>query len=261
MKFLLLLVSSVVIAYGCKPVDRSESETQSLRKIAKGLEAITVSKKLTDSLSVRQVVKQAVDDGQLEDLKKLLKKGGDLSDDVALAYYRAIKERKLLLHSRIREKNMVLSHIGDHPMHPEEITLIERTAKISAEIVEEYTSLVKRTTNQISEIVQSTTNDKMDTAISLCCRESKLTNTGLPKNKKAFGQVLNNSNNFGRSLDFGNDGALAASSRLDKYKNVDALYDPVIKARRAIHNFMELNVELSKTLKNYNDTLLETIPN
>ena len=260
MKAPLSLVFCFIIICGCKPDNRSESEIQGLGKIGKGLDNLTKTKKLADSLSIKEAVKKAVNDGELDDFKKLLKQGGDLSNEATLAYYRSIKKKKEVLFRQMDKNKKILSYTGDRALTRDEVVLIEVMANRSAEIVGEYIALVKKTTNQISEVVGSTDTNKFDVALSLCCRESKLAYSTLQKNKETFAQILNDSNNFGRTISWSSE-TLTASSRLDKYNNIIVLHDANIKARIAIQKLMSTSAELSKTIEHYNNTLLDVIPN
>ena len=93
-KFVLALVSCVVIAYGCKPVDHSQSEEKGLgTALKKGAKHLFKTGKLSDEVLVNiKKLSKVSDDATEKQLKEILKKGGDQADEAVLAYNRAYED-------------------------------------------------------------------------------------------------------------------------------------------------------------------------
>lgn len=101
MKVLLSLVSCVVIAYGCKPVDHSESEEKGLRTLLKkGAKHLSSGGQLSDETlaGIGKISKNAdPDSAYFKKMKKILAKGGSEltpdADKAILAYRRGYTEQ------------------------------------------------------------------------------------------------------------------------------------------------------------------------
>lgn len=97
MKFLLSLIFCIVIAYGCKPVDHSQSEDKGLgTALKKGAKHLFKTGKLSgEVLANIKKLSKISDDATEKELKEILKKGGEKADEAVLAYNRAYDDRLL----------------------------------------------------------------------------------------------------------------------------------------------------------------------
>ena len=91
MKSLLFSIYCVVIVYGCKPVDHSQSEEKGIVNIAKQVAKKFKKAKKLDEVVIRSIKKLAKTDDQagIDNMKMLLQKGGKQADQATLAYRRA----------------------------------------------------------------------------------------------------------------------------------------------------------------------------
>ena len=160
MKFLLSLISCVVIAYGCKPIDHSESEEKGLGTLFKqGAKKLTKAGKLSDEVAT-SIQKLAKTDDQtgIDNMKRILKQGGAEADEAALAYRRAYDAEILKWNEKmtyLRSRHDLWEEL--QPLNQEDtlvdLAKLSKTRKEIRDHLGKLDELINRRSNQIEKMV------------------------------------------------------------------------------------------------------------
>lgn len=172
-----ILAIMVISLFGCKPIAHSGAEDKSLSRAGKAIvdEVLTKTQKLAKSRTVENAIRRAVSDGELDDLKKLIKKGDELADAASLAYYQELERKQRVWAGAMnRFRNSILFEDEVRGSVLKDIEHLNQIATRTAEEVRKYSSKLETTALQIDEIVRSVDGNKFDTAFDLCCREAIL---------------------------------------------------------------------------------------
>lgn len=232
----MLYMLLMLVVFACKPADRSQSEGKFANQLRKSVDALTKTQKLANKRVVKDAVKKAVDEGELDDLKKILKKGDKLSDAASLAYYRVFQEKQK---SFIKEVNFQLSRI--HHMWS---NFGEKTSTVSPDFVEDLIVYMKLTTKQLwdhssllerkilqeDDLIKSLSSQqpKFDFVFGLCCRKSTLPEP-VSKSSRTLSIVLDEEfipvtvtmkklSSMKESMTIGPEGYLVHKDLLDQHK-------------------------------------------
>ena len=249
-KFVLALVFCVVIAYGCKPVDRSDSETQSLGKVGKVVDIFSKGKKLTKAARVSGAVEDAIRHNDIENLKILLK-NADFSDEVSLLYYRSLRSKQDEFTNAVDISTLRIYRISGKP-HQKAMGFDGEIQRITKDVFD-FSDLLNRRSLQFKDIIESTADDKkISIASKLCCRQ--------PKSKlepqSLFSDLLESEHKRLREAEaYLKEIDELASSNLEAMKKLDSTLTPEYKKyRQNIVSFRVAKDKLENTLKKYEST-------
>ena len=273
------LPALLVAIIGCKTTPRSEE---------KGLEIVARSKHLGtvaevfgrsyheivnvhDLLKLRDVLKNAIDDGDLGDLKKLTKEGGKLGDAASVGYYRVFKKKQDEFVEGIGFHAKAIDNLA-HGRHWSDFTKTtnERADETLNQIrsltndIRNFSSLLETKALQVSEIVSAVkgNDQKFTTALSLCCRSTELTSDSVVKNRKTFNDLFQDEYQFIQTVEekftsmknsansiitrARNDTVLADRDRVPRWRVQE-------RHKAVLSDFDSARTELSDTLRDYRE--------
>ena len=256
---ILLISYAILVVSACKPADRSQSESEGkfANQVRKSIDALTKTQKLAKTRVVKDAVKKAVDDGELDDLKKLIIKGDNLADAASLAYYRGFKNKQeeftdaVYIHYRqiYKAAQEETRTVGDTVYY-----MREQFGELSKKIRGFASSLETRAL-QMDELVKATKtskpindvdNDRFNVAIGLCCRQASLPTVPISKSKKALSSMFK-------------DEYLTINRAMSKIKLLEGF---TMKEFRLAYTDMDLaRTGLLTNLKDYEKIMLDAVKN
>lgn len=203
---ILLISYAILVVSACKPADRSQSESEGkfANQVRKSIDALTKTQKLAKTRVVKDAVKKAVDDGELDDLKKLIIKGDNLADAASLAYYRGFKNKQEEFADTVNNyyKRFKLEERYGEPSRTREIVNdMKLLVTELSEVIRRFASSLETRALQMDELVKATKtskpindvdNDRFNVALGLCCRQASLPEVTVGKSKKTLSSMFQN---------------------------------------------------------------------
>ena len=158
----------------------STQQTALSGNLTKATRQLINSQKLVDSRKIKNAITKAVGDGELGDLKNLLKRGDTLSDAASLAYYRTFKDAQDQFLKNVNQRLSKIAKVKAGELDEELPTVSLRVDLVTNDIlvirhfIREFLSSLKVRNSQITDLVHS--NKKLKTIYGLCCRKTSAPN-------------------------------------------------------------------------------------
>jgi len=273
----ILLVSAI----GCKTTPSSDDKALDVglrtgKQIgAVADQAFIRASRLAETKPVRDAVRKAIDDGDLGDLKKLIKQGDALGDAAGLAYYQAFKgeldkfAQNVDWHiNKLDEIKKDTNKMSTHFTPLEKVDSTVTYVQYLTQEIRNFSVLLEKRVKQVDEIVSSVKgkDEKFNAVLSLCCRTAlraaeplrELSGTTAVKNRKYFRDLFQTEHQSIRTaIDRAKTTSLKKSSQefYDKAR-IGLSQEDRIKWNFTFANLGEARIEIPEKLRNYR-TFLE----
>lgn len=274
----MVTVSVILLSViGCKTTPSSDDKVldvglrkgKQIGKIADQAFFIRASR-LAETKPVRDAVRKAIDDGDLGDLKKLIKGGDALGEAAGLAYYRVFKGEqdkfveKVDWHiNKFDEIKKDTNKMSTHFTPSEKVNSTVAYVQYLSEVMRDFSSLLEKRVKQVDEIVSSVKgkDEKFDALLSLCCSTAlrttqplrEMSGSSVVKNRKYFRDIFQTEHQSIRTaLDSSKTTSLRESSKefYDK-AGIEYSQDEKIEWNFSFANLGEARIEIADKLRNY----------